>query len=83
MLFLLILRDEISAIIVETHTVNYNLKNIISDKEIAIRSSYSNFRITASDGKVYNTKYYMLGTEIGIHAHYSTPNALNTASSGD
>lgn len=41
---------------VETHTINYHLKKLFSDGEIEENSVIRKFRITASDGKNYNTK---------------------------
>jgi len=40
---------------VETHTVNYHLKKIFSDREVDEDSVIRNFRITAPDGKTYDT----------------------------
>jgi hypothetical protein len=42
---------------VETHTVNYHLKKVFSDSELEADSVIRNFRITAADGKNYNTKH--------------------------
>ena len=41
---------------VETHTINYHLKNIFADGEIDEGSVIRKFRITAADGKSYNRK---------------------------
>ena len=41
---------------VETHTINYHLKKIFADGEIDEDSVIRKFRITAPDGKSYNTK---------------------------
>lgn len=49
---------------VETHTINYHLKNIFSDQELAEDAVIRNFRITAKDGKNYNTKHYNLSAII-------------------
>lgn len=38
---------------VTTHTINYHLKTIFSDRELIEDSVIRNFRITASDGKKY------------------------------
>ena len=35
---------------VETHTINYHLKNIFADSELQVDSVIRNFRITAVDG---------------------------------
>ena len=40
---------------VDVRTVNYHLKKIFSDRELKEISVIRNFRITASDGKNYNT----------------------------
>ncbi|MDD4068408.1 MAG: hypothetical protein PHV65_05980 [Bacteroidales bacterium] len=49
---------------VETHTINYHLKKIFSDSELEENSVVRNFRITAADGKLYNTKHYNLSVII-------------------
>ncbi len=41
---------------VETHTINYHLKKIFEDNELQEDAVIRNFRITAADGKNYNTK---------------------------
>lgn len=51
---------------VETHTVNYHLKKIFSDSELEEGSVIRNFRITANDGKSYNTKHYNLSAIIAV-----------------
>ncbi len=51
---------------VETHTVNYHLKKIFSDSELEESSVIRNFRITASDGKSYDTKHYNLSAIIAV-----------------
>jgi len=51
---------------VETHTVNYHLKKVFSDSELEEDSVIRNFRITASDGKNYNTKHYNLSAIIAV-----------------
>ena len=43
---------------VETHTVNYHLKKIFTDSELQEKAVIRKFRITAGDGKTYNTKHY-------------------------
>lgn len=45
---------------VKTHTINYHLKKVFSDSELEENSVIRNFRITAADGKNYNTKHYNL-----------------------
>jgi len=41
---------------VETHTVNYHIKKIFADSELQEDSVIRNFRITAADGKTYDTR---------------------------
>jgi hypothetical protein len=45
---------------VETHTVNYHLKKVFADNELQEDSVLRNFRITAADGKTYDTRHYNL-----------------------
>lgn len=45
---------------VETHTVNYHLKKVFADNELQEDSVIRNFRITAADGKTYDTQHYNL-----------------------
>lgn len=51
---------------VETHTVNYHLKKIFSDSELEESAVIRNFRITAKDGKSYDTKHYNLSAFIAV-----------------
>ena len=51
---------------VETNTVNYHLKKIFSDSELEENAVIRNFRITAKDGKNYNTKHYNLSAIIAV-----------------
>jgi hypothetical protein len=51
---------------VETHTINYHLKKVFSDSELQENSVIRNFRITAADGKNYNTKHYKLPVIIAV-----------------
>jgi len=51
---------------VETNTINYHLKKIFSDSELQQDSVIRNFRITATDGKTYNTKHYHLAAIISV-----------------
>lgn len=45
---------------VDVRTVNYQLKKIFADSELEEVSVIRNFRITAADGKNYNTQHYNL-----------------------
>ena len=51
---------------VSTATINEHLKNIFRDDELNQDSVIRNFRITASDGKSYNTKHYNLDAIIAV-----------------
>ena len=51
---------------VKTHTINYHLGKVFSDNELQEQAVARNFRITALDGKTYDTKHYNLGAIIAI-----------------
>ena len=51
---------------VETHTINYHLKKVFGDSELVEDSVIRNFRITAADGKSYNTQHYKLAAIIAV-----------------
>jgi hypothetical protein len=51
---------------VETNTVNYHLKKVFSDSELEEDSVIRKFRITAADGKVYDTRHYKLPAIIAV-----------------
>jgi hypothetical protein len=51
---------------VETHTINYHLKKIFSNQELQENSVIRNFRITAADGKPYDTLHYNLAAIISV-----------------
>jgi hypothetical protein len=51
---------------VETHTINYHLKKIFSDQELQENSVIRNFRITAADGKPYDTLHYNVAAIISV-----------------
>lgn len=51
---------------VDVRTVNYHLKKIFIDSELQENSVIRNFRITAADGKNYNTKHYNLAAIISV-----------------
>lgn len=51
---------------VKTHTINYHLKKIFSDNELAEDSVIRKFRITAADGKSYDTGHYSLSATIAV-----------------
>ena len=51
---------------VNVRTINEHLKKIFNDSELLEDSVIRNFRITASDGKTYNTKHYNLSAIIAV-----------------
>ena len=51
---------------VESHTINYHIKKIFNDNELIESSVTRKFRITANDGKIYNTNHYNLQMIIAI-----------------
>jgi hypothetical protein len=51
---------------VEVNTINYHIKKIFADDELEENAVIRNFRITANDGKTYNTKHYNLSMIIAI-----------------
>ena len=61
---------------VDTRTINYHLKKIFSDNELNENSVIRNFRITASDGKNYNTKHYNLKAIIAVGHKVDSPRAV-------
>ncbi len=61
---------------VETNTVNYHQKKIFADRELDEFSVIRNFRITASDGKSYDTKHYNLKAIIAVGNKVDSPNAV-------
>lgn len=51
---------------VETHTINYHLKNIFADKELAENSVIKDYLITAADGKNYNVQHLDLPLVLAV-----------------
>lgn len=51
---------------VETHTINYHLKKVFSDSELQEEAVIRKFRITAADGKNYDTQHYKLPAIIAV-----------------
>jgi len=51
---------------VETQTINYHLKTVFADSELEESTVIRNFRITAQDGKSYDTKHYNLSAIIAV-----------------
>ena len=51
---------------IDVRTINYHLKKIFLDSELEENSVIRDFRITADDGKNYNTKHYNLSAIIAV-----------------
>lgn len=51
---------------VDVRTINYHIKKIFHDSELQQDSVIQKFRITAEDGKTYNTNHYSLETIIAV-----------------
>lgn len=51
---------------VDVRTVNYHLKKVFSDSELPSEAVIRKFRITASDGKSYDTQHYNLAAIIAV-----------------
>ncbi|CBL44424.1 conserved hypothetical protein [gamma proteobacterium HdN1] len=51
---------------VDVRTINYHLKKVFADSELQESAVIRNFRITAADGKNYDTKHYNLAAIIAV-----------------
>ena len=51
---------------VDVRTISYHLKNVFSDHELEENSVIQFFRITAADGKTYDTQHYNLSAIIAV-----------------
>jgi len=51
---------------IDVRTINYHLKKVFSDSELDEHSVIRNFRITAADGKNYDTQHYNLAGIIAV-----------------
>lgn len=51
---------------VDVRTISYHLRKVFSDSELQEISVIQNFRITATDGKTYDTKHYNLAAIIAV-----------------
>ena len=61
---------------VGTNTINYHLKKIFTDREVDENSVIRKFRITAADGKTYNTNHYNLSAIIAVGNKVDFPRAI-------
>ncbi|MEI6341687.1 MAG: virulence RhuM family protein [Verrucomicrobiota bacterium] len=51
---------------VDVRTISYHLKNVFDDRELEEKSVLRFFRITAADGKTYDTQHYNLSAIIAV-----------------
>ena len=51
---------------VDVRTISYHLKKVFSDNELDENSVIQYFRITAADGKTYDTRHYNLSAVIAV-----------------
>lgn len=51
---------------VDVRTISYHLRKVFSDSELQETSVIQNFRITAADGKTYDTRHYNLRAIIAV-----------------
>jgi prophage maintenance system killer protein len=58
-------------------TINEHIKNVFKDGELKEDSVIRNFRITASDGKVYDTNFYNLDVIISIGYRVKSQQGIN------
>ena len=61
---------------VEAHTITYHLQKAFKTGELEENSVARNFRVTASDGKQYNTKHYNLKAIISVGNKVDSPRAV-------
>lgn len=61
---------------VEVNTINYHLKRVFADTELHENSVIRKFRITAADGKVYDTKHYNLAAIIAVGYKVNSERAI-------
>ena len=61
---------------VDVRTVNYHLKKVFSDSELQAEAVIRKFRITASDGKSYDTQHYNLAAIIAVGYKVNSERAL-------
>ncbi|WP_374247908.1 virulence RhuM family protein [Thermomonas sp.] len=62
---------------VETQTINYHLKKVFSDSELEETSVIRKFRITAADGKTYDTQHYSLPAIIAVGYKVNSERAVH------
>ena len=68
---------------VDVRTINYHLRKIFADNELAENSVIQDFRITANDGKTYNTKHYNLSAIIAVVYKVNSERAVQLRKRGN
>ena len=63
---------------VDVRTVNYHIKKIFADSELQEDSVIRKFRITADDGKTYNTNHYSLEMIIAVGFKVNSERAVQS-----
>lgn len=61
---------------VGVNTINYHLKKIFLGGEVDEQAVIRKFRITAADGKIYNTNHYNLSAIIAVGNKVDSPRAV-------
>ncbi len=61
---------------VGVNTINYHLKKLFADGEVEEAAVIRKFRITASDGKTYDTNHYNLSAIIAVGNKVDSPRAV-------
>jgi len=61
---------------IESNTINYHLKKIFSDSELDEKSVIRKLRVTASDGKNYDTQHYNLSAIIAVGYKVNSERAI-------
>ena len=62
---------------VEVNTINYHLKEIFKSEELIEKSVIRKIRITAEDGKEYNTNFYSLDAIIAVRYRVNSKQATD------
>ncbi len=61
---------------VDVRAIGYHLKTIFSDSELQADAVIQEFRITASDGKTYDTKHHNLSATIAVEYKVNSERAV-------
>ena len=57
----------------DVRTINEHIQNVVSEGELAEESVIRKFRITAADGKIYDTQHYNLEVVIAVGYRVKSP----------